>query len=161
MRGNSRITYPAHGDFHDKSEISRKYQHPIGFEWSQNPSFASVFQKKNGGGGPPRERKKNLRHHVYQSFESKNYTHGEGGSTCNRQKLVKNAPFASVFKNFLGEAPPPPPLLQEDKKLPSLALCDPLQLRWKFSCITYIEDRSFWRQKLHTIFGEKINTNSA
>ena len=53
MRGKNLITYPAHRGFYDKSEISRKYQQPIGYEWTQNVSFASGFHRKKKRGGPP------------------------------------------------------------------------------------------------------------
>ena len=84
-------------------------------------------------------------------------------STPTRQKWAQNAPFASVFQKFSRGTPTPPPplLLRKDKKFPALAF--PQQLRWKFSHITYIEDSrlEIWKQKLHTIFGEKIDTNLA
>ena len=49
-----------------------------------------------------------------------------------------------------------PPLLWEDKKFPSLALLyDPPQLRWKFSRITYIGDRSFEGKNYTQVFWEK------
>ena len=47
------------------------------------------------------------------------------------------------------------PLLREDKKFPSLALYDPPQLRWKFSRITYIGDRSFEGKNYTQVFWEK------
>ena len=61
-------------------------------------------------------------------------------------------PFPKIFSGR--SRPHPTPLLREDKKFSSLALYDPLQLRWKFSRITNIEHRSF-EGKNYTIFWEK------
>ena len=48
------------------------------------------------------------------------------------------------FSKIFSRRPLPLPLLREDKKLPSLALYDPLQLRWKFS---HVYRRSeLWRK---------------
>ena len=84
-------------------------------------------------------------------------THNFGGkSTLTRQKWAKKAPFASVFQNFT-RGDPDPPLLREDEKLPSLAVYDPLQLRWKISRTTYmyIEVRSFEGKNYTQLFGKK------
>ena len=76
MMGNSCITYPAQRGFHDKGEIKKKYQQPIGYEWTQNASLASVFQIKTRGRTPPPppprapfEREKILPHRVYRRSE--------------------------------------------------------------------------------------------
>ena len=105
---------------------------------------------------PPMRKEKNIPHHVYRSFEGKNYTQFWGEKSIdNRQKWAKNASFAFSQGD---PDPPPPPLLREDKKKPLLALYDPQQLRWKFSRITYIGALN--AKNTHN-FGGKININSA
>ena len=99
-------------------------------------------------------------HHVYRRSEIwKRKLHTIFGGK-NRHELGKNGlrmhhlhPF---FKNFLGETPtPPPPYCEKIKNFPSLAFYDLLQLRWKFSHITYIQDQSFEGKNYTQFFGEK------
>ena len=94
-----------------------------------------------------------------RGFESKNFTQFLGKkSTRTRQKWATNAPFASFFQKF-SRGDLDPPLLREDKNVPSLAFLQ--QLRWKFSPHHVHKRSEIWKKKLHTIFGEKIDTNSA
>ena len=73
MRGK----LPAQWGFNDKSEISKKYQQAIGYEWTQNESFVSRFAKKKpkpGGTPPPPMRKETFSRITYigdWSFEGK------------------------------------------------------------------------------------------
>ena len=62
-------------------------------------------------------------------------------------------PFSKIFSGRPRN--PPSPYCEKIKNSPSLAWYYLLQLRWKFSRITYIERSELWRQKLHTIFGKK------
>ena len=55
--------------------------------------------------------------------------------------------YCKMGKQFL-----PQHLLKSYKKIPSWALFDPLNLRWKFSASRISE---LWRQNLHRILGEK------
>ena len=90
-----------------------------------------------------------------RSFESKIYTRFLGEkSTRTRQKLAQNAPFTSVFQKL--SRGDPDPLLREDKKLPSLAVYDPLT-----SPTLRISKIGALRTKLTHDFGGKNNTNSA
>ena len=71
------------------------------------------------------------------------------------KKRLRMDHLHNFFRNFLGETTPsPPPLLRENKKktLPSWDLFDPLQLRWKFSHITYIGNRRFEGKITHIFF---------
>ena len=96
-----------------------------------------------------------------RSFEGKNYTIFGGKIDKNSAKIGSECTLCIHFcKNYLGETPSPP-YCEKVKKSPSLALYDLLQLRWKFSRITYIEDRSFESNNYTRFFGRKINTNSA
>ena len=74
-----------------------------------------------------------------QNFEGKHYTQfwENKKTTGNRQKLAKNAPFASVFQNFSGRPrnPPPPPPYSERKKNPLLALYGEISPPSRFSKI--------------------------
>ena len=124
MRGK----LPARWDFHEKSEISKQNIPTSNRLWMDSECIICIrFAKK--------KKKK----------------------TGNRQKWAKNAPFASVFQNFSrGDPDPSSPhceIIILIKNSP-LALYDPLQLRWIFSCITYIEDRSFEGKNTHNFFGK-------
>ena len=76
--------------------------------------FVSVFQKiKNRGGTPPPCERKGKTSPVSRISEigtlTAKITHNFGEkSTGNRQKLAKNAPFASVFQKFSGDPETPP-----------------------------------------------------
>ena len=94
-------------------------------------------------------------------FEGKNYTQFLGKkSTRTRQKWAQNAPFASIFQKFSQGDPDPPPLLQEHKNSP-LWLYMILYSLVEISPAIRISKIGASRAKLHTIFGEEINTNSA
>ena len=162
----SLLCCPLDPSFQDKSEVSKKYQ-LTGYEWTQNASFASVFQKfSRGDPTPPPPYCESIKNSpllaVYdplqlswkfsrntyfedRSFEGKNYIQFCGKkSTRTRQKMGSECTICIHFsKIFSGRPRPPPPLLQEHKKLPSLVVYDPLQLSWKFSRNMYVEDRSF------------------
>ena len=85
-----------------------------------------------------------------------NYFVWGGGSTRTRQKWAQNAPFESVLQKFSRGDPDPPPLLREDFGFSSTAKVK------IFPHHVHVYRRSeIWKQKLHTIFGEKIDTNSA
>ena len=129
--GETPATHTLHnGAFMTKVKLKKKTQQAIGYGWTQNASFVSVFHKKKKTGGPPLpcNRKKILPHHVYRSFEGKNYTQFSGK---NQQAIGKNRlrmhhlhPF---FKKFLGETPTPP--YGNDKTIPLFGFIDPPQLR--------------------------------
>ena len=97
-------------------------------------------------------KEKNLPHHGDRNFE-------DNFLRKNQQAIDENGlrmhHLHLFFKNFLGETPTIPPPLRKDKNFPSLALYDSLQLRWTFSCITYIEDRSFESKNYTKFYGEK------
>ena len=126
------------------------------------------FKKKTREGTPP-PREKGKTSPVSRTSISEigtlkaKITHNLGRKkwTGNRLNGLRMHHLHSFVKNVLGETPPPPPppplYCEKIKKKPSLALYDLLQLRWKFSRITYIEDRSFEGKNYTTIFGKKIN----
>ena len=96
-----------------------------------------------------------------RSFEGKNYTQFLGKkSTRTRQKLAQNAPFASIFQNFSRWDPDPPPYC---KSIKTPLFCCIWSSTAKLEIFPqHVCRRSeLWGQKLHTIFGEVINTNSA
>ena len=102
--------------------------------------------KKRGGPPPPHAKGKQISRITYigeRSFEGKNYMYnfvGGVGGGGGQQAIGKNGLRMHPFFQKFSRGDPPPPRQSGDKKLPSLALYDPLQLRWKFSRITY---RSF------------------
>ena len=96
-----------------------------------------------------------------RSFEGKNYTQFLGKkSTRTRQKLAQNAPFASIFQKFSRWDPDPPPYC---KSIKTPLFCCIWSSTAKLEIFPqHVCRRSeLWGQKLHTIFGEVINTNSA
>ena len=96
-------------------------------------------------------------------FESKNYTQFWGEkSTRTRQKWAKNAPFASVFTNFLRETPttPPPHYCKKIKKT-LFGFIWSSTAKVKILPHHVYRRSEIWKQKLHTIFVKKIDTNSA
>ena len=102
-----------------KSEIKKKKQQPIGYEWTQNASFRIRFSKnkKTGEEPPPPCERKGKTSPVSRISEigtlTAKITHNFGEkSTGNRQKWAKNAPFASVFQKF-SRGPGDPPTARE------------------------------------------------
>ena len=119
------------------------YQHPVCYESTQNASFASVFHtppppKKKKGRTPSPNAKRNNSPALCTcilvleigALKAK-ITHNFGGK-INRQSaknVLRMHHLHPFLKYFLGETPtPPPPFCERIKKLPSLALYDPLQL---------------------------------
>ena len=92
-----------------------------------------------------------------RSFEGKIWGGDQQAIGKNGLRMHHLHPF---FKHFLGETPTPPPLLQEDKKFPyGFIWSSTAKVKIRPRCV--YRRSELWRQKLHTIFGEKINTNSA
>ena len=122
--GKNLITYPAHRGFYDKSEISRKYQHPIGYEWTQNASFASGFHKKKNEEEPPpppmRKEKKSPASRISENGALK------AKITCKilwvgggiQQAIGKNGLRMHPFFQKFSRGDPPPPRQPGDKKTP-------------------------------------------
>ena len=83
-----------------------------------------------------------LPHHVYRRSEL-------------WRQILHECTICIRFSNiFSGGGGTPDPNLQEDKKLPSSALYDPLQLRLKLSHVAYIEDWSFEAKVTHNFLGK-------
>ena len=122
IEGETPATHTLHnGAFMTKVKFEKKNQQAIGYEWTQNASFVSIFQKKKIREEPPP-----LPH---ATGKDKNYTQFWGKkSTDNRQKWAKNALFASVFQKFPRGDPKPPPY-GNDKTIPLFGFIDPRQLR--------------------------------
>ena len=181
-KGGGGCVAPLDPSFQDKSEVSKKYQ-LTGYEWTQNASFASVFQKIFSGRPRPspllREHKKlpslaeydplqlswKFSRNTYiedRSFEGKTYTQFLGKkSTRTRQKMDSECTICIHFsKIFSGRPRPPPPLLQEHKN-PLFDCIWPSTAKLKILPQYVCRRSELWGQKLHTIFGEVINTNSA
>ena len=78
------------------------------------------------------------------------------GIDINNQSAKKGSKWTIyiMFSDFFfGETTTPPlPQCEKIKNLPSWALYDPLQLMWKFSCITYIGNRRFEGKITHIFF---------
>ena len=120
-------------------------------------------KKKTRAPPPPHAKGKKIsRIMEIGDLKAKN-THNFGG--INRHELGKNGlrmyhlhPF---FKNFLGETPTPPPILREDKKFPLVGFIWSSTGKVKILPHHIYRRSELWRQKLHTIFWGKIDTNSA